>query len=296
MTGSEGRDGTLVEEGASTLIVMKRIWIAGMVLVCGAVAARAQDGFGALDVSQPTGVTVAQIIEKVGARETEFEQARAQYTYRQTVKMDTVSDDTNKPDGEYLEVTDITFGDDGHRVEHVVFAPQNTITRVILTENDMKDVKERLPFVLTTAQMPQYNLTYLGKQKVDELDTYVFQCEPKELVKGHRYLSGKVWVDQQDMEIVLVNGINVPQDMRQGHEDLSPPFTTYYQQVDGKYWFPTYTKAEGVLHFAAQHGALSQDTHVRTTVKYTDYKRYHAQVTLHFGGEVKDPPAEQPKK
>jgi hypothetical protein len=276
--------------------MMKRYWIAGLGLVCCAMMAQAQEGFGVLDPSQPSGITVAQIIEKVGARESDFESARAQYTYRQTVKMDTISDDTNKPDGEYLEVTDITFSDDGKRAEHVVYAPQNTITSVILTENDMKDVKERLPFVLTTEQMPQYTLTYLGKQKVDELDTYVFQCEPKELVKGHRYLSGKVWVDQQDMEIVLVNGINVPQDTRKGHEDLSPPFTTYYQQIDGKYWFPTYTKAEGVLHFQAQNGALSQDVHMRSTVKYTDYKRYHAKVTLHYGGEVKDvPPEDAPK-
>jgi len=213
--------------------------------------------------------------------------------------MNTISDDNNKPDGEYKQVTDITMDDSGKRAEHVVFAPQNTIQRVIMTENDLKDIEQRLPFVLTTAQLPDYNLTYLGKQKVDELDTYVFGCEPKVLVKNHRYLSGKVWVDQEDDEIVLVNGINVPQDTRKGHEDLSPPFTTYYQQIDGKYWFPTYTKAEGVLHFQAQNGALSQDVHMRTVVKYTDYKRFHTNVTVHYDGEVltKEPatPAAPPK-
>ncbi len=260
----------------------------------------AQQGFGPLDPSEPTGTTIAQIIEKMGKQESAFEAARNEYTFRQTVKMDTISDDTNKPDGEYQQVTDITFNDDGRRVEHVVFAPQNTIERVIMTENDLKDIEERLPFVLTTAQLPDYNLTYLGKQKVDELDTYVFGCEPKTLVKGHRYLSGKVWVDQQDNEIVLVNGINVPQDTRKGHEDLSPPFTTYYQQIDDKYWFPTYTKAEGTLHFQAQSGALSQDIHIRTTVKYTDYKRFHTNVTVHYDGQTLDnapaTPATPPKK
>jgi hypothetical protein len=257
----------------------------------------AQSGFGPLDPAEPTGITVAQIIEKMGAQESAFEKARNEYTFRQTVKMDTISDDDNKPDGEYQQVTDITFADDGRRVEHVVFAPQNTIQRVIMSENDLKDIEQRLPFVLTTEQLPQYNLTYLGKQKVDDLDTYVLSCEPKELVKGHRYLSGKVWVDQQDMEIVLVNGINVPQDTRKGHEDLSPPFTTYYQQIDGKYWFPTYTKAEGTLHFAAQNGALSQDVHMRTTVRYTDYKRFHTNVTVHYGTEVltQEPDTSQPK-
>jgi len=271
---------------------MKRALTFTFVLLA-TVPAFAQQGFGPLDTSEPTGITVAQIIEKMGVQETAFEAARNEYTFRQTVKMDTISDDTNKPDGEYQQVTDITFDDKGRRVEHVVFAPQNTIERVIMTENDLKDIEQRLPFVLTTAQLPEYNLTYMGKQKVDELDTYVFGCEPKQFVKGQRYLSGKVWVDQEDDEIVLVNGINVPQDTRKGHEDLSPPFTTYYQQIDDKYWFPTYTKAEGTLHFQAQRGALSQDVHMRTTVRYTDYKRFHTNVTIKYDGQEveKDTPA-----
>ena len=271
---------------------MKRALTFTFVLLA-TVPAFAQQGFGPLDTSEPTGITVAQIIEKMGVQETAFEAARNEYTFRQTVKMDTISDDTNKPDGEYQQVTDITFDDKGRRVEHVVFAPQNTIERVIMTENDLKDIEQRLPFVLTTAQLPEYNLTYMGKQKVDELDTYVFGCEPKQFVKGQRYLSGKVWVDQEDDEIVLVNGINVPQDTRKGHEDLSPPFTTYYQQIDDKYWFPTYTKAEGTLHFQAQNGALSQDVHMRTTVRYTDYKRFHTNVTIKYDGQEveKDTPA-----
>jgi hypothetical protein len=254
----------------------------------------AQSGFGPLDPAQPTGITVVQIIEKMGARESEFAAARDQYTFRQDVKFNTLSDDTNRPDGEYHQVTDITFDKDGKRQEHVVFAPQNSIERVIMTENDFRDIEKRLPFVLTAPELPQYDINYLGRQKVDELDTYVLDVKPKVLEKGHRYFQGKVWVDQQDLEIVMVNGMNVPQDMRKGHEDLSPPFTTYYQQIDDKYWFPTYTKAEGNLHFAAQQGALSQDVHVRTIIHYTDYKRFHVNVTIKYNGE--DLPSETDSK
>ena len=139
--------------------------------------------------------------------------------------------------------------------------------------------------MLTTAELPQYDIAYLGRQKVDELDTYVFDVKPKVLVKGQRYFQGKAWVDQQDFQIVVINGLNVPQDTRKGHEDLSPPFTTYYQQIDGKYWFPTYTKMEGTLHFAGQDGALSQDVHMKTIVRYTDYKRFRSTVTIHYNGE-----------
>src|SRR5438046_1166375 len=107
---------------------------------------------------------------------------------------------------------------------------------------------------------------------VDELDTYVFAVAPKTIEKKQHYFQGKVWVDQQDYQIVLINGMTVPQDTRRGHEDLQPPFTTYYEQVDGKYWFPTYTKAEGVLHFSFDAGG---DVHMRNIVKFTDYKQYH---------------------
>jgi hypothetical protein len=261
-------------------------------------AQQATQGFGPLEVSQPNGITVAQIIEKMGQRESAFAKAREEYTFRQDVKFNTISEDNGRPDGEYHQITDITFSDDGRRQEHVVFAPQNTIQRVIMTESDFKDINDKLPFVLTAPELPQYDLTYLGKQKVDDLDTYVFDCKPKVLEKKRRYFQGTVWVDQQDDEIVLINGMTVPQDTRPGHEDLSPPYTTYYQQIDDKYWFPVYTKAEGTLHFPAQHGTLSQDVHVKTVVHYTDYKRFHTNVTIHYNGQdlpgAEKPPVAKP--
>ena len=249
-------------------------------------------GFGPLDPAPPTGVTADQIIQKFAAREAEFAHARQSYTFRQIVKVDTINDDNNKVDGEYQQVTDITFSDAGQRAEHVVFAPQNTLQRVMMSPADIQDIEHRLPFILTTDDLPQYDITYLGRQHVDDLDTYVFSAGPKVIVKNHRYFQGKVWVDVQDFQIVLVNGKNVPDDIRRGHEDLSPPFTTYYEQVDGKFWFPTYTKAEGNLHFAAQQGALSQDVHMRSTVRYTDYKQFHATSTIVGGSAVeqKTPP------
>src|ERR1700679_2341080 len=256
-------------------------------------------GFGPLDPTPPTGVTPQQIIDKFAARESVFKVARENYTFRQTVKVDTLEEDTNRVDGEYQQVTDITFDRDGKRDEHVVFAPQNTLQRVLMTPADFDEIEHRLPFILTTEDLPHYDVTYLGRQRVDELDTYVFSAGPKVFEKNKRYFQGKVWVDQQDFQIVLINGITVPQDKRKGHEDLSPPFTTYYEQVDGKFWFPTYTKAEGNLHFAAQNGALSNDVHMRNIVKYTDYKQYHATARIIYNGrditDDKAPDNKQPQ-
>ena len=260
-----------------------------------------QAGFGKLDPAPPANLTPEQIIQKFGERETAFAKARNEYTYRQTVKIDTINDDTGKPDGEYQQVNDVIFSDSGTRTEHVVFAPANSIEKVIMTQNDFDDIVHRLPFVLTTPDLPQYDLTYLGRQKVDDIDTYVFDCRPKTLEKNKRYFQGKVWVDQQEFEIVLINGKAVPDNLKRGHEDLSPPYTTYYQEVDGGYWFPVYTKADGVLHFPAQQGALANDVHLRYTVKYEDYKRFHAKSRIIYNGEAlpaADPnaPAETPAK
>jgi len=242
-------------------------------------------GFGPLDTTLPSGIAPDQIVKKFAERETEFAQARENYTFTQSVKVDTLDEDSGKVDGEYQQVTDITFSKEGRREEHVVFAPQNTLQRVMMSPADFDEIEHRLPFILTTADLPQYNVNYVGRQRVDELDTYVFEAGPKALEKNKHYFQGKVWVDQQDFQIVLINGKTVPQDTRRGHEDLQPPFTTYYGQVDGKYWFPIYTKAEGELHFAAQNGALSQDVHMRNIVKYANYKQFRATSRIIYNGE-----------
>jgi len=257
-------------------------------------------GFGKLDPSPPSGITPEEIVKKFGEREAEFAQARDNYTFRQSVRVDIVNDDSGKVDGEYQQITDITFSKEGKREEHVVFAPPNTLddsaTPVMMSPTDFDEIEHRLPFILTTEDLPHYDVTYLGRQRVDELDTYVFQAGPRVFEKNKHYFQGKVWVDRQDFQIVLINGKTVPQDTRPGHEDLQPPFTTYYEQVDGKFWFPTYTKAEGTLHFQAQKGALSEDVHMRSIVKFTDYKQFRATSRIVFEGQDitnTKPPADQ---
>jgi len=141
----------------------------------------------------------------------------------------------------------------------------------------------------------QYNLTYVGRQKVDEVDCYVFDVAPKVMEKGKRYLKGRIWVDQKDLQIVITSAKNVPDDLRKGHEDLSPPFTTYREQVDGKYWFPVYTKADAELHFSGGNGYMSQDVHIRQIVRYTDYKQFRSTVKLIFQGQDVTNNTQQPQ-
>ena len=69
------------------------------------------EGFGPLDPAPPSGLTADQIVERMGKRESEFATARENYIFRQSVKINTINDDDGKVDGEYQQVTDITFGD-----------------------------------------------------------------------------------------------------------------------------------------------------------------------------------------
>ncbi|MFZ0271238.1 MAG: hypothetical protein WB524_09970 [Acidobacteriaceae bacterium] len=241
------------------------------------------EGFGALDQSQP-GIPVQQIITEFTAKEAVFRRALDNYTWTRSVRVQTIDDD-GKPDGQYYQVTDIGYDSDEHRIERVLDAPANTLTRVMMSPADFEDIEERLPFVLTTEDAPQYDISYVGKQKIDDIDTWVFDVKPKVIEKKHRYFQGRIWVDQKEHQIVVTNGKNVPDDVRPGHEDLSTPFVTYRQLVDGKYWFPVYTHGDGVLHFAAGHGYLSQDVHMRETLKYTNYHEFHTSIRVLYQGQ-----------
>ncbi len=263
--------------------------IAGMALMAGA---QDQDsftpmpldsGFGRMDVTPPT-TPPDEIIKKFAAKESEFQEALNHYTYRRIARVQTLDDD-NKVDGEWYEVDDVIFDPSGRRTEHVVDAPASTLQRVMMSPSDMQDIQHGYPFVLTTDQVSSYNIHYAGRQKVDEVDCYVFDVNPKQIEKGRRYLSGRIWVDATDLQIVVVDGRMVPDDTRKGKEDLHPPFMTWRQQVDGKYWFPVYTKGEGILHFSGGNGYMGEDVHIRDVVKYTDYKRFGSTSKIIFQGQ-----------
>jgi hypothetical protein len=251
--------------------------------IAGCLASTASASMGPLVNQPPKGTTPEQVIQRFAAKEAQFKTAREHYTYNQEVKIQTL--DGSTVDGEYKQSIEITFDDKGRRIEKVLYAPAPTLVRVQMTREDIDDIEKRLPFVLTTEDLPDYNILYVGQQRVDELDTYVFDVAPKKIEKNKRYFQGRIFVDQQDMQIVLTDGKTVPEIRKKSEENLFPSFVTYREQVDGKYWFPTYTKAEDNLHFS------SGDVHIREIVKYTNYKRFGSDVKIIFDGkEVKSAP------
>ena len=235
--------------------------------------ARAQE-----PVSEPS---IEEVIRKFSEKEKEFKIARENYTFRQEVLVQDLGP-SNRLAGEYRQTTEISFDEKGRRTERVVHAPPNTLKNFSISAEDLQSIESIQPFVLTSDDIGQYNLKYGGKEKVDEITAYVFDVSPKKLDKGKRYFEGKIWVDDRDFQIVKTFGKSVP-DLRNGkNENIFPRFETYREQIDGQYWFPTYTRAVDKLDFSS--GAI----HFREIVKYTDYKKFQTSVKLRFGGEVTD--------
>src|SRR5262249_33108117 len=179
---------------------------------------------------------------------------------------------------------DIIFTPEGKRIEKVVYAPVSTLERIQMTSEDLADLRNVQPFVLTTKEIPEYNINYLGREKVDEIGCYVFAVKPKKITPGKRYFEGQIWVDDRDLQIVKSDGKGVGE-LKQGSSKNQqfPKFETYREQIDGKYWFPTYTHADDTLHFKN-----NDDVRMRMTVKYQDYKHYEGKSTIRFGDVVED--------
>jgi hypothetical protein len=220
---------------------------------------------GELDKSPPKSMSAEEVIRRFTAKEKEWKQVREQYTFRQSVKIEALDGDTVT--GEYRQVSDISYRD-GKRVKQVVLSPQPSIQ---MSREDIDDVETRSSFTISQDELPEYDVVYAGQQKLDELHCYAFDVAPKRIEKEKRYFQGRIWVDDQDFQIVKNRGKSVP-DIRivkkkKVEENLFPQFTTWRELIDGKYWFPTFSSADDTLHFT------NSDVRIKQVLKFTNYKR-----------------------
>lgn len=241
-------------------LVLRRI-LAVLIFPC----ALAYNQDGELGQAQPKDITPNEIIQRFTAKEKEWKQLREQYTFRQSVQFQAL--DAGQVVGEYRQVADISYVQ-GKPVKTIVLAPQPS---VVLSPEDKEDLETRASFTISSDELPQYNLTYVGQQKVDELHCYVFDATPKQIVKSIRYFQGRLWVDDQDFQIVKNKGKSVP-DIRvmkrkkKIEENLFPQFTTWREQIGG-FWFPTFSSADDTLAFR------TGDVRIKQVLKFTDYKK-----------------------
>lgn len=238
--------------------------------------------------SDPDPAEIEKIIAKFAENEEQFARAREAYTYRQTAKIQEMDEGGNGM-GKWEMVSDIVFSGDSKRTERVVRAPMATLQRIQMSPEDEQDLRNVLPFVLTTKEIGNYHVRYLGRQQADEVPCYVFAAKPKSMEPGKRYFQGQIWVDDRDLMIVKSYG-RATGILKKGTDQQFAKFETYREQIDGKYWFPVYTVANSILHF--QTG----DIPVKLTVRYQDYKQFKSDVKITFGDEVSQQPGASDQK
>jgi hypothetical protein len=254
-------------------------------------------------------VDVERIIRSFTQKESEFRKALNEYGFRREAIIQTIAWG-GQISGEYLRVSRFVFDDSGNRFEKILKFPVPTMSEITITAEDLEDFGGVQSFSLESSKLGEYNFAYVGKEKIDELDTYVFDVTPKILSdkarldalkrskKPERFFQGRIWVDDRDFQIVKSRGKGVPE-----FDQRFPTFETYREQIDGKYWFPTYSYADDELDF--KNG---RSIHLRMRIKFTDFERLRGRATVvEQGDESKDkdkdkdekpaptPPARKPK-
>jgi hypothetical protein len=223
-----------------------------------------------------------QIISQFTKKESELREIWKEYAYTQESKLqvlgpaDTIS-------GEYYQVSEFVFNDAGARIEKIIKAPPSTLDRagLTMTAEDKNALINLQPFALAAEEMPNYFISYVGKEKVDDLNTYVFDVIPKVMsnkkeldrlrkqkIEG-KFFQGKIWVDDQDLMIVKTAGKTVPE-----FGQRFPKFETYRENIDERFWLPTYTFGDDTLDFD------TGPVRVRMVVRYKNYRRFSSDVKL----------------
>lgn len=235
-----------------------------------------------------------EIIKNFTAKESELFEVWKDYSYQQESKIQTLGP-ADTITGEFYQVSEFVFTDAGKRIQRIIKAPPSVLEQYgILTAEDKNALTNLQPFALTTQELPNYSVSYVGKEKIDELNTYVFDVNPKVMsnqkelkrlkdqkIEG-KYFQGRIWVDDEDLQVVKTAGKVVPE-----FKQRFPKFETYRENIDGRYWFPTYTYGDDTLYF--EKGA---PLHVRMVIKYKNYRRFQSDIKFLDAEEVKD---EQPK-
>jgi hypothetical protein len=226
---------------------------------------------------------VERIINAFTTKESQFRRALDEYSFKRDAVIQSVGMG-GQVTGEYHRVSTFTFDDQGNRFEKISYFPMPSFQSV--TQEDLDDLGGIQPFALEPAKIPQYDFKYVGKDKIDELGLYVFDVSPKVKPDAkktkERFFMGRIWVDDQDLQIVKTRGKGVPETKA----NKFPTVETYREQIDGRYWFPTYSYADEELVFDS-----GEILHIRMKVRYTDFEVARAKVKII---EVEGPDA--PKK
>lgn len=177
--------------------------------------------------------------------------------------------------GTYRRDSFMTFTQDGKRFERIIFAPVSTLRNLRVTPQDLDDLGGINPFAIKPSEISLYDFNYLGKEKIDELNLFVFDVTPKVMPNPKksdlRLFQGRVWIDDRDLMIVKSKGKAVPDTK----DNKFPIVETWRENVDGKFWFPSYSSSDDELVFDS-----GQVIKLKIRVQYTDYAQGRSSVEV----------------
>lgn len=272
---------------------MKKFLLANCLLAALALTSFAQTGdqITKVDLSQ---AEIDKIVKSFTDKESIFREALRNYSFKRDAIVQTLGFGAGQITGEYHRTSQFTFDDSGKKYEKILFFPISTLREISVTSEDLEDLGGINPFALEPQNLSLYNLTLLGKQKIDELDLYVFEVKPKIIPdpkkSKQRVFSGRVWVDDRDLQIVKSKGKGLPEDKNAKY----PVVETWRENIGGKFWFPTFATSDDQLEFES-----GQTVRMRVRVHYTDYKEAAATVKILDDIEEEKPapsPTPAPKK
>jgi hypothetical protein len=223
---------------------------------------------GVAQPEAPPSLPPAQIISALAKKEDLNFAERPLYSYRRTVRIQEFGPD-GKPSGEYNATYQVVRSSSGQLYEKALAAPESSLQYIQFEPDDAHYLGSVPAFPLTTDQLAKYNVKFLSSEKVDEIDCYIFEVHPKILDRKHPLFEGILWVDQKYLDVVKTYGKWVT-DLGPMHAGSLPfnMFETYRENVEGKYWFPNYSRSEDVYKLNGH------DVPVRVTIKWSDFKPF----------------------
>ncbi len=225
---------------------------------------------GVAQPEAPPSIPPAQIIKGFSQKEEEYLAARVQYSYQKSIRIQEFGPD-GLPSGEYLATYEAARTGDGKIYERAMGAPKSSLEYLQFEPDDVQQLFRIPAYPVTASLVNKYVLQFLGTEAVDEVDCYIFQVNPKTLERQHPYFDGIIWVDQKYLEVVKTYGKWIT-DLGEVHPATLPfaMFETYRENVDGKYWFPNYSRADDVAKMK------DRNVPIRVTVKWTNFKPFPA--------------------
>jgi hypothetical protein len=217
---------------------------------------------------------VDRIVKKFTENESNFRSALTSYVFNRFATINIIGMG-GQIAGTYRRDSFMALNSDGSRFEKILFFPVATTPPGFVTPEDLEDLGGVNPFALEPSMVSNYNVSFVGTEKIDELDLYVFDIRPKVLPDPKktklRLFIGRIWVDKDDLMIVKSKGKAVPETK----ENKFPIVETTREQIDGKYWFPSDARSDDELVFG--NGDV---TKIRMRVRYTNYKLGRSEVRI----------------